>query len=425
MQHPRGMETSPQPHHVAPGAHDVLRHPERLARLRATALLDAPTDQAFDRLTRLATKLLDAPLSTVTLVDDERQFYMSCTGFPEPLATTRQTPLEFSFCKHTVVLGKPLVIPDVRGHPLVGDNPAISQFGVTAYAGIPLLTSDGHALGTLCVMDFKVREWTPDQVSSLTDLAAAVSTEIELRMDIAERMRVEKALHRAVKLRDEVLGIVSHDLRNPVHTISLASQMLQEMVPGDGTGQEPVRRHLDIIGRAAKQMDYLIRDLLDVASIGSGHLSLEPRPHDAGALLGTACEMLRPLAEEAGLDFQCEIPAEAPTVRADADRVVQLLSNLVGNAVKFTPPGGRITLGLTAGDGEASFHVADTGPGIPAEALPHVFEQFWQARRDGRHGAGLGLAISRGIVEAHGGRIWVESREGEGTTFFFTLPTLP
>lgn len=410
-----------QPDRTDARAHAVLRDPERLARLRATSLLDAPTEEAFDRLTRLASKVLDAPLSTVTLVDDERQFYMSCTGFPEPLATTRETPLEFSFCRHTVVLGEPLVIPDVRGHPLVGDNPAIGEFGVTAYAGIPLLTSDGHAIGTLCVMDFEVRHWTEEQVSSLTDLAAAVSTEIELRMDIAERVRVEKALHREVRLREEVLGVVSHDLRNPVHTVSLASGMLLETV-GEGEEQGPMRRQLEIIGRAARQMDHLIRDLLDVASISSGRLSIDLHPHDAGALLQTACETLRPIVEDAGLQLVCEVPAGEVTVLADSDRLVQLLSNLVGNAIKFTPPEGRIDVRLETLGAEARFRVADTGGGIPEEDLPHVFEQFWQARPAGRHGAGLGLAISHGIVQAHGGDIWVESREGEGTTFFFTVP---
>lgn len=399
----------------------VLRNPERLAQLRATSLLDAPTEEAFDRLTRLATKLLDAPLSTVTLVDDERQFYMSCTGFPEPLATIRQTPLEFSFCRHTVVLGKPLVIPDVRGHPLVGDNPAIAEFGVSAYAGIPLLTADGHALGTLCVMDFKVREWTADQVSSLTDLAAAVSTEIELRMDIAERVRVEHALQRAVQLRDEVLGVVSHDLRNPVNTVLLASAVLMEST-ASGEEQGTMRRQLEIIGRAARQMDHLIADLLDVASIGAGRLSLELRHNDTATMVQAACETLRPIVEEAGIEFLCDIPADAPAVLADSDRIAQLLSNLVGNAAKFTPNGGRVEVGLEASDGEVRFHVTDTGEGIPAEELPHIFEQFWQARRDGRTGAGLGLAISHGIVEAHGGRIWAKSQDGRGSTFFFTIP---
>lgn len=418
------MKSALEPNRPANAEHDVLRNPERLSQLRATALLDAPTEEAFDRLTRLATKLLDAPLSTVTLVDDERQFYMSCTGFPEPLATLRETPLEFSFCRHTVVLGQPLVIADVRGHPLVGDNPSIDEFGVTAYAGIPLLTADGHALGTLCVMDFKVRDWTPDQVASLTDLAAAVSTEIELRMDIAERVRIESALHRAVQLRDEVLGVVSHDLRNPVHTVLLASGMLRESL-GEDVDQELVQRQVEIIGRTARQMDHLIRDLLDVASISSGRLSVDLRPHNSGALLESACESLRAIVEEAGLEFLCEAPADAPSVLADPDRIVQLLSNLVGNATKFTPRGGRVEAALQVQEREVLFHVADSGSGIAAEQLPNVFEQFWQAERAGRHGSGLGLAICQGIAEAHGGRIWAESREGEGATFFFTVPIHP
>ena len=399
----------------------LIRDPERIARLRATALLDSPTEEAFDRLTRLASKLLEAPLSTVTLVDVDRQFYMSCTGMPEPIASIRETPLEMSFCKHTVVLGKPLVIPDTRGHPIVGDNPAIEGFGVLAYAGIPLLTSDGHALGTLCVMDFVTRDWTEDQIASLTDLAAAVSTEIELRLDIAERVQVEQALQEAVRLRDEVLGIVSHDLRNPVHTVSLSSGFLLDILP-EGQQQDAVRKQLGIIRRAAEQMERLIRDLLDVASIASGRLSIERHQHDAATLLRSACEALQPLAQDKGLHLEVHAPTGTYPVLADADRIHQVLSNLVGNAIKFTPEGGKITLSLEAEDREVQFSVVDTGVGIPGAQLPQIFEQFWQASRAGRHGAGLGLAIARGIVEAHGGRIWVESGVGEGTTFSFTVP---
>lgn len=400
---------------------DVIQDPERLARLRATALLDSPTEQAFDRLARLASKLLEAPLSTVTLIDADRQFYMSCVGIPEPLASIRETPLEMSFCKHTVVLGKPLVIPDTRGHPIVGENPAIEGFGVLAYAGIPLLTSDGHTLGTLCVMDVVTRDWTEDQIDSLTDLAAAVSTEIELRMDIAERVRVEQALHEAVRLREEVLGIVSHDLRNPVHTVSLSSGFLLEIIP-EVEEQAVLRKQLGIIRRAAEQMDRLIRDLLDVASIASGRLSVERHSHDAAALLRAACETLQPIAQEKGIHLEAHAPAGTYPVLVDADRIHQVLSNLVGNAIKFTPEGGKIVLGLEAADQGVEFSVADTGSGIPASQLPHIFEQFWQARGAGRHGAGLGLAITKGIVEAHCGRIRVESTVEEGTTFSFTIP---
>jgi signal transduction histidine kinase len=399
----------------------VLHNAERLSRLRATGLLDAPAEAAFDRLTRLASRLLKAPLSTVTLVDADRQFYMSCAGMPEPLATTRGTPLEFSFCKHTVVLGRPLIVPDTRGHPVVGGNPAIEQFGVVAYAGIPLLTADGHALGTLCVMDYEVRHWTEDEVSNLIDLAASVSTEIELRMDIAERVQVELELQRTVRLRDEVLGIVSHDLRNPVHTIQLSSEFLLEVLPADEAGAS-TRTQLDIIHRAAGRMDRMISDLLDAASIASGHLSMEPRMHAASALLRSACEGLAPIVEEKGIRFVCEDGGGDAVLRADPDRVLQVLGNLAGNAVKFTPEGGCVTLALELDDAHAVFSVADTGAGIAPGQLPHVFEQFWQADRAGRNGTGLGLAIAHGIVHAHGGRIWVESIPGEGTVFRFTLP---
>ncbi len=399
----------------------VLDDAERLSRLRATGLLDAPAEEAFDRLTRLASRLLGAPISTVTLVDSDRQFYVSCAGVPEPLATTRGTPLEFSFCKHTVVLGRPLIVPDIRAHPSMRDNPAIEQFGVAAYAGIPLLTADGHALGTLCVMDYVVRHWTEDDVSNLTDLAASVSTEIELRMDIAERVQIEHELQRTVRQRDEVLGIVSHDLRNPVHTIQLSAEFLLEVLPTEAAA-DTTRTQLGIIRRAARQMDRLISDLLDVASIAAGHLSMEPRPHSASALLRSATEGLRPIVEEKRIRFVCEGADEEALLHADPDRVLQVLGNLAGNAVKFTPEGGCVTMSLRMERGHAVFTVSDTGPGIPAGQLPHVFEQFWQADRAGRNGTGLGLAIAHGIVAAHGGRIWVESVHEQGTTFYFALP---
>lgn len=402
---------------------EIIHNAGRLAQLRATGLLDAPTDAAFDRLTRLASRLLNAPLSTVTLVDSDRQFYMSCVGVPEPLATERSTPLEFSFCKHTVVLGRPLIVPDTRAHPVVGGNPAIEQFGVASYAGIPLLTMDGQALGTLCVMDYKVRQWTDDDVLNLTDLAASVSTEIELRMDLAERGRVEEELQHTLRLRDEVLAIVSHDLRNPVHTIQLSSQFLLDVLPADD-GALSVHKQLGIIRRAATQMDRMIRDLLDAASIAAGHLSMETGPVAASTILRSACEVLQPIIREKGIELVYRDEGQGAWLNADPDRVLQVISNLAGNAAKFTEKGGTVTLGLRTADGNAVFSVTDTGQGIAPDQLPHVFEQFWQAKRAGRQGTGLGLTIAHGIVAAHGGRIGVESTVGEGSTFYFTLPLI-
>ena len=152
----------------------------RLAELRRVRLLDTPAADPYDRLARLAAKLLNTPVALVTLVDEDRQFFKSCVGLDEPWRSARQTPLSHSFCQHALETDEPLVIEDARSHPLVRDNPAIRDLGVVAYAGVPLVTARGHALGTLCVIDHRPRAWTRDQIETLVDLAASVMTEIEL-----------------------------------------------------------------------------------------------------------------------------------------------------------------------------------------------------------------------------------------------------
>ena len=166
----------------SPAAADGVRDPERLATLRASGLLDSAAEGAFDRITALAAKLLHAPVALVSLVDEDRQFFKSSTGLGEPWASKRETPLSHSFCQHALAAGEPLVIEDAREHPLVRENLAIRDLRVIAYAGAPLITAAGHALGTLCVIDHEPRAWTGDQIETLVDLAASVVTEIELRM---------------------------------------------------------------------------------------------------------------------------------------------------------------------------------------------------------------------------------------------------
>jgi signal transduction histidine kinase len=174
--------------------------------------------------------------------------------------------------------------------------------------------------------------------------------------------------------------------------------------------------------RATERMNRLTHDLLDVKRIEQGRLSVDPRPETISVIVRDAVDLLRPLADAQALAFESEVPADLPKVLADAARMQQVLSNLVGNAIKFTPRGGRITLRAAAEPGEVRVAVSDTGPGIPADQLPHVFGRFWQGGRADSRGIGLGLAIARGIVEAHRGRIWVESQPGTGSTFYFTLP---
>jgi signal transduction histidine kinase len=239
--------------------------------------------------------------------------------------------------------------------------------------------------------------------------------------DITERKHTEDAWRRAVTERDRVLEIVAHDLRNPLSNILVSVGLLARR-------EEPERRNrkaLDAIGRAATRMNNLIEDLLDVTRIEAGQLKMECESLPAADLVFEAAEMQTALASSAGIDVQVNVASDVHELWGNRDRLLQVFANLIGNAIKFTPAPGHITIGAALKDQNVLFRVADTGSGIPSGSLPHVFDRFWQTRTAGRLGAGLGLAIAKGIVEAHGGRIWVESTPGVGSTFSFTIPQAP
>jgi PAS domain S-box-containing protein len=239
---------------------------------------------------------------------------------------------------------------------------------------------------------------------------------------VVEHARLFHEAQEATRARDEILAVVAHDLRNPLNTVMMAAGLMMESSSPDRPQE---RRNAEIVRRAADRMNRMIQDLLDVKRMESGQLWLDPRPEPVAGLISDTIEMLRPLAAGSSIRVEAHLVPDLPPVLADATRINQVLSNLVGNAVKFTPRDGLITISAERGDGEVRFSVIDTGPGIPAEQLPHIFGRFWQAKASDRRGIGLGLAIAKGIVEAHKGRIWVESSVGLGSTFYFTLPMAP
>jgi signal transduction histidine kinase len=234
-----------------------------------------------------------------------------------------------------------------------------------------------------------------------------------------ERKRLRRALDKAeaaIRSRDEMLAIVSHDLRTPIGTIAMTAELL-EMSRLD----EDVAQQVALIRKTASSTIHLIADLIDVSAIESGKLSVELEPLSLRPLLEETCRMLAAQADEKHQRLHVAADRDIPPVSGDRDRILQVLSNLVGNAIKFTPREGVITLNAASADGEVLVSVEDTGPGIPASDVPHVFDRFWHTSRKQRGGAGLGLATAKGIVEAHGGRIGVETHPGRGSTFFFTL----
>ncbi|HKP16526.1 MAG TPA: PAS domain-containing sensor histidine kinase [Gemmatimonadaceae bacterium] len=243
--------------------------------------------------------------------------------------------------------------------------------------------------------------------------------------DVSARYRAEEALHQAIRARDDMMGIVSHDLRNPASAVKMLARSILAESRDRGDIPADVTERVEIMQQAAAQIDALIQDLLDVTRLEAGRLTVLPRDVDPVPLVEAALHAMRALAESSGVELKATYGESLPMVHADPDRVTQLLSNLVGNALKFTPAGGRVEVHVQAHDEAALVSVIDNGEGIPAEQLPHVFDRFFQvssSRIGSRHGAGLGLPIARGIVEAHGGTIWIESAPGHGTTVRFTLP---
>jgi len=279
------------------------------------------------------------------------------------------------------------------------------------------LRSRGRKLGALTfVTSESGRRYSLRDLSVSEEFARRVATGID-------NVWLFEQAQRATRAREELLAIVSHDLKNPLNVILMSTSL---MAPAPGASdRRQSREQIEAIKRSARHMNRLIQDLLVTASIEAGKLTIERRRFAIYPLVHEAIEAMRPLAARKLLTLSDELPDDIPEILADAGRLQQVFANLLGNAIKFTPKGGTITVRAEVVDADVRFSVADTGSGMSEDDLRRLFERFWQARRTARQGTGLGLSIVKGIVDAHGGRIWVESGVGIGSTFFFTLPLAP
>ncbi|HKO15034.1 MAG TPA: ATP-binding protein [Gemmatimonadaceae bacterium] len=280
---------------------------------------------------------------------------------------------------------------------------------------VPLLSGE-RVLGALILLALEPeRTFGPDARALAEKFAAQAAVAIE-------NAKLYRDAQRATAARDQVLGVVSHDLRNPISAIAMCARALGERTPETVPERENL---LTTIVESTEWMQRLIADLLDVASIETGRLSLDRQAEDVSALLTPALRMFGVELAQRHIQLTAEIPEQLPPVLADGSRVVQVLGNLLRNAMTFTPDGGRIVVRAEPRAHEVVISVCDTGAGIPLADQPHVFDRFFHSRgRAGRRGTGLGLSIARGIVEAHGGRIWLESAPGQGSTFFFSIPAV-
>jgi signal transduction histidine kinase len=306
------------------------------------------------------------------------------------------------------------------GRPIVLSKPGAAAtllgaggLGAKSALLVPLASTKGP-LGVLTLVSTSaVRRSSAQDLALAQDLAGRIGTAVE-------RAQLYGQAKEAIAAREDILAFVSHDLKNSLMSLFLNVEMLHRNAPQDE------RRHgwkqLDRIRRGIFQMRRMIEDLLDVGSIDSGRLAIDPREHEIGELFQDAVELSAPLIHDKRIEIKIEMPAAPFKVRCDRERMMQVFSNLIGNAVKFVPERGTIVLSAAASGTNALVSVRDTGPGIPPARLPHLFQRYWQADETARKGRGLGLFITKGIVEAQGGVIWAESQVGTGSTFFITLP---
>ncbi|HKR63041.1 MAG TPA: ATP-binding protein, partial [Thermoanaerobaculia bacterium] len=309
-------------------------------------------------------------------------------------------------------------VMQTREPTLVGSSSALFEYitgtpgaGARTLVFMPLV-SRGQTIGVAAAVSADTKPYTTADLPLFTELARRASVSIDNAVLYHESQQ-------AVRAREEVLAIVSHDLRNPLSAITLGASLLQTSKSLSSDDREQI----DTIAVSARRMSRLIADLLDVTRVEGGkRLPIDPAPVTVADIFSEADDIFRAQAGVAQVSIVYEHDDALPPVHADRHRVMQVLSNLIGNSLKFTPPGGRITARAEAHESEVLFTVSDTGPGIPKKHLHDIFNPYWQAKRTERLGAGLGLPIAKGIVESHGGHIWVESEPGRGTRFYFTLP---
>jgi signal transduction histidine kinase/DNA-binding response OmpR family regulator len=423
---------------------------QRLAALQAYRILDTPPEESFDRITALATTLFHVPVSTISLIDESRQWFKSRIG-----VEATETPRNLAFCSHAIRADEVLVIPDAtqderfRANPLVTGGPKI-RF----YAGAPLITPTGERLGTVCIIDFQPRaSLTEAERANLERLAAIVVDELEFRREqLRARTEAEAALREneqiirenkdqlaeshqqlaaraaaeaANQAKTDFLANMSHEIRTPLNGISGFTQLLaasRDLSPEN-------RRYCDLIQTATSALLTVVNDILDFSKIEAGKFELDPSPFPLAGLIDNGLSIVRGTAAEKGLEIRVISDRALPRMLlGDRPRLQQILLNLLNNAIKFTPSG-SVTLRAIAETSDPHavrirFEVSDTGIGLAPETKAALFQRFAQggsstSRQFG--GTGLGLAICKRLCEMMGGEIGVDSALGEGSTFWFTV----
>jgi len=390
-----------------------LRDPARLQTIRNTGLLDTPPEEAFDRLARLAAQLLDVPLTIFSLVTDDRQFFKADFGLASPFKETRTLPIDASLCRYTLE-GEPIISSNAVDDPFLRVHPSTGPWGIVALIVLPLIHPSGHVLGTFCCIQPTAREWTERDMTVMRELTESIMTEICLREQIAK-------LEAAQQVRETFVAALTHDMRTPLMNAKMSMELLRK---GAG-GAESIELAASRVHRNIDRAERMIRDLLDASRI-EARLGVGVQP-DACDLRAVTAHTLEELSAVYPDRFRLQAEGDFALV-ADRDALQRVIENLASNAAKYGAPNTTIEVALERDEHGRTLRVTNQGTPIPESQLQSIFEPFQRAdtgTRSGVKGWGLGLALVRGFVEAHGGTVSVTSTAAEGTSFTVWLPVRP
>ncbi|GAA5123975.1 GAF domain-containing sensor histidine kinase [Luteolibacter yonseiensis] len=406
-----------------------INHPLRLEALEDTQLLDSLPEESYDRFTRLACHILKAEVSLISLVAETRQFFKSQYGLGEPLRTTRQNDISYSFCRYVVEGGAPFIVEDAVSDPRVSKNPAVTELGIAAYLGIPISTPDGCILGSLCAAGTSPRSWSANDLRNLSDLAAAVCREIELSEQSLVIRNTLKNLEDRSQVLERDLRTTVHDLRTPAGAISSCLELIS--LNDDARSQETMEL-LDICQESTASLLDMLQQLLV-----NGHLKasqgqmLDIQSVSASQLLRRAARVTRTMANEAKVKLDLTWPDELIYLMVDERLIERVFLNLITNAIKFSPAGGSVRIRMrregTPESPLCRISVIDHGPGVPDSEKLRIFEEFATGSNTSNHAQasfGIGLGFCKTVVDTHGGQIGVEDAPDGGSSFYCVLPAL-
>ncbi|HUP83915.1 MAG TPA: ATP-binding protein [Candidatus Limnocylindria bacterium] len=390
--------------------------PARLAAVRRYDILDTPPDGAFDRITALAARVLKAPIAIVSIVDQDRIWFKSHHG-----VEVEQIGRDPGLCASAILHDGPWIIKDAARDPRALANPLVAgEFGLQFYAGVPLRTSDGHNLGTLCVLDFVPRDLSTDETATLEDLAKMVIDELELRL--ASRVAIAEVREREY-LKDALMGMLSHELRTPVTTIFGAAQLLSR-TPKELADERMAELFPDIISES-ERLVRLIEDLLVLTRLEQGGAIKAARePVLIQRVLSAVVEHESRRWPDRSL--RLDIQPDLPPVMGDQLYLEQVVRNLVSNALKYSSSEAPVEISASAIDGEVEVRVRDRGIGLPGGSHENLFGLMVRGDAAVRYapGAGIGLYVCRRLLEAMNGRIWLEPAPDVGTVASFRIPVI-